>query len=178
MLANDAFARDELKLFASPVTENVYSIISPSFGLPTTENKGWNSNSYFVVTEIGVLVFDTGSSKLIGEAIRKAIRAVTDKPVRWVVNSHSHADHWLGNAPFEREGIEIISSEIALAMMKNDAHFVVKAFSEMTEGATDGTEAVYPTKLLVKDKNASMGGLKVEFIFSKSAHSPGDILSS
>jgi cyclase len=35
----------------TPIAENVYSIISPSFGLPTPENKGWNSNSHFVVTE-------------------------------------------------------------------------------------------------------------------------------
>lgn len=76
-----------------PTTKNVYSIVAPSYGLPTPENKGWNSNSHFVVTENGVLIFDTGSSELIGKEIKRAIKSVTDQPIRWVVNSHSHADH-------------------------------------------------------------------------------------
>jgi cyclase len=32
----------------TPIAENVYSIIAPSFGLPTAQNKGWNSNSHFI----------------------------------------------------------------------------------------------------------------------------------
>jgi glyoxylase-like metal-dependent hydrolase (beta-lactamase superfamily II) len=47
-----------------------------------------------------VLLFDTGSSESIGDKIKKAIKSVTDQPVRWVINSHSHADHWLGNTAF------------------------------------------------------------------------------
>jgi cyclase len=38
-------------------------------GMPTPENKGWNSNSHFVVTETGALLFDTGSSESIGNKI-------------------------------------------------------------------------------------------------------------
>ncbi|MEQ8574211.1 MAG: hypothetical protein RIB63_09120, partial [Fulvivirga sp.] len=64
------------------IAENIYSIVSPSIGLPTPENQGWNSNSHFVVTENGVLLFDTGSSEAIGNKIRKAIQSVTDQPVR------------------------------------------------------------------------------------------------
>ena len=94
---------------AKPISKNVYSIISPSYGRPSAENKGWNSNSHFVVTSEGVLVFDTGSSQLIGKGIIKAIKSVTEQPIRWVVNSHSHADHWLGNAAFVDIGAEVIS---------------------------------------------------------------------
>jgi glyoxylase-like metal-dependent hydrolase (beta-lactamase superfamily II) len=75
------------------ITQNVYSIVSPSKGLPTPENKGWNSNIHFVVTGKGVLLFDTGSSESIGNKIKKAIKTVTNQAVRWVINSHSHADH-------------------------------------------------------------------------------------
>ena len=35
------------------IAENVYSIVAPSFGLPTAESKGSNSNSHFVVTDTG-----------------------------------------------------------------------------------------------------------------------------
>ena len=97
-------ANADFDFSVTPIADNVYSIVSPSHGRPTPENKGWNSNSHFVVTDNGVLVFDTGSSELIGEGIISAIKSVTNKPVRWVVNSHSHADHWLGNAAFADTG--------------------------------------------------------------------------
>ena len=48
----------------------MYGIVAPSFGLPTAENKAWNSNNQFVVAEHGVLVFETGPSESIGNEIR------------------------------------------------------------------------------------------------------------
>ena len=166
----------DLELSVTPIAENVYSIVSPSFGLPTPENKGWNSNSHFVVTDKGVLLFDTGSSEPIGHEISKAIRSVTDQPVRWVINSHSHADHWLGNAAFADTGAEIITTEQALATMKTDGQPAVEAFARMTEGATGSTRIVYPTSILANGGKRNLGGVEVEFIFSNDAHSPGDVL--
>jgi glyoxylase-like metal-dependent hydrolase (beta-lactamase superfamily II) len=160
----------------TPIAKNVYSIVSPSIGLPTPENKGWNSNCHFVVTKKGVLLFDTGSSELIGNKIKSAIKSVTDQPVRWVINSHSHADHWLGNAAFSNIGAEIFSTGSSIAAMKEDGQGVVDAFSRMTEGATGLTQTNYPTSLLLQKEKRSFGGLDVEFILSNDGHSPGDVL--
>lgn len=160
----------------TPIADNVYSIVSPSFGLPTPENKGWNSNSHFVVTEKGVLLFDSGSSEIIGNEIKKAIKTVTDKPVLWVVNSHSHADHWLGNAGFTDTDAEIIASGRAVKIMREDGQGPVDAFSRMTKGATGSTQVVYPSLLLAQGEKRNFGGVNVEFIFSNDAHSPGDVL--
>ena len=174
---NNVWAESALFDFSvTPIADNVYSIVSPSFGLPTPENKGWNSNSHFVVTDKGVLLFDTGSSEIIGNEIKKAIKSVTKKPVRWVVNSHSHADHWLGNAGFTDTGAEIIASEGAVRVMKEDGQGPVDAFSRMTKGATGTTHVKYPTLLLSQGEKRNIGGLDVEFILSNDAHSPGDIL--
>jgi glyoxylase-like metal-dependent hydrolase (beta-lactamase superfamily II) len=160
----------------TPIAENVYSIISPSLGLPTPENKGWNSNSHFVVTEEGVLVFDTGSSESIGNKIKDAIKTITDQPVRWVVNSHSHADHWLGNAAFVDTGAEIITSNHALATMKMDGPGAVAFYARVSKGATGPTELVYPTSILTQNQKRIFGGVAVEFIFANDGHSPGDLL--
>ena len=158
------------------ITENVYSIISPSIGLPTPKNKGWNSNVHFVVTETGVLLFDTGSSETIGNNIKKAIKTVTDLPVRWAVNSHSHADHWLGNAAFTNTVVEIISSEQSVSTMKKYGQDDVEFYAKVTHGAIGTTQLKYPNILLVQRQKRNFGGMDVEFIFSNSAHSPGDIL--
>lgn len=159
-----------------PIAKNVYSIVSPSFGLPTPENKGWNSNSHFVVTEKGVLLFDTGSSELIGNKIKVAIKSVTDQPVRWVVNSHSHADHWLGNAAFIDTVTEIIASSQALILMKKYGQEDVDFFSQVTKGTIGSTQLVYPNLLLSHGQKRNFGGVDIEFIFSNDGHSPGDIL--
>jgi len=174
---NNAWAESaNFDFSVTPIADNVYSIVSPSFGLPTPENKGWNSNSHFVVTDKGVLLFDSGSSEIIGNEIKKSIKSVTKKPVRWVVNSHSHADHWLGNTGFTDTGAEIIASERAVRVMKEDGQGSMDAFSRMTKGATGTTHIKYPTLLLSQGEKRNLGGLDVEFIFSNDAHSPGDIL--
>ncbi len=161
---------------AAPVAKSVYSITAPSYGLPSPENKAWNSNSHFVVTDTGVLIFDTGSSELIAKGIRKAVEAVTDKPIRWVVNSHSHADHWLGNAEFASDNVEIIASNQTMATMKKYGEQDIEFFYRVTKGATGETSIAYPTSLLTHGKKRSLGGTDVEFIFSNDGHSPGDIL--
>jgi len=158
------------------ITKNVYSIVSPSFGLPTPDNKGWNSNSHFIVTEKGVLLFDTGSSELIGKKIKRAIKSVTDQPVRWVINSHSHADHWLGNAAFNNTDVEIIASHKAFKTMNQYGQEDVAFYHKVTNGTIGSTQLVYPTVLLNQGEKRNFGGVDVEFIFSNDAHSPGDIL--
>lgn len=58
------------------------------------------SNAGFVVLEHSVIVFDTHFTPEAGQALLNAIRSVTLKPVRYVVNSHAHADHTHGNQVF------------------------------------------------------------------------------
>ena len=159
---------------ANPVAENVYSIVSPSFGLPTPENKGWNSNSHFIVTKDGVLLFDTGSSETIGNGIKNAIKKVTNKPVRWVINSHSHADHWLGNAAFSKA--EIFASKAALETMKKYGEEDVAFFNRATKGTIGKTRLLYPNKLITEHQKMNFGGVEVEFLFSNNGHSHGDVL--
>jgi glyoxylase-like metal-dependent hydrolase (beta-lactamase superfamily II) len=168
--------KTDFEFTTTQVAENVYSIVAPSIGLPTPENKGWNSNSHFVVTERGVLIFDTGSSESIGKAIREAIESVTNKPVRWVVNSHSHADHWLGNAGVIDTDTEIIASDQIVTTMKKYGKDDVAFFSRATQGATGDSHIMYPTTLLTKGDKRNLGGINVEFIFSNGGHSPGDVL--
>jgi cyclase len=162
LMTNIAWAKNTgFDFSVTTIEKNVYSIVSPSYGLPTAENKAWNSNSHFVVTNDGVLVIDTGSSETIGKEIKKAIKSVTNKPVRWVVNSHSHADHWLGNAAFTDTGADIIASARALKIMKKYGQEDVDAFSRMTKGANGSTKIVYPTSLLVQGEKRNLGGMDV-----------------
>ena len=57
-------------------------------------------NSGVVIMYSTVAVFDTHFTPEAGRALLAAIRGITSKPVRYVVNSHFHADHTHGNAAF------------------------------------------------------------------------------
>ncbi len=54
-------------------------------------------NSGFIVSDDGVMVID---AMMVGSMVRpylEAIRKVTDQPIRYVINTHHHADHSFGN---------------------------------------------------------------------------------
>jgi len=68
-----------------------------------------SSNSAFLVTDDGVLVVDTRQHPRDGQDLLNRIRRLTDKPIRWVVNTHFHGDHTYGNSVFKAAGATIIA---------------------------------------------------------------------
>jgi cyclase len=62
------------------------------------------SNCVFLVTDDGVLLIDTRTHPREGRDLLARIRKVTDKPVKWVINSHFHGDHHMGNVVFKELG--------------------------------------------------------------------------
>jgi len=93
---------------AERVTDNVYAIVGP-LGQRSPENDGLNATFGFVVTPSGVILVDSGASKLGAEKLERAIRVVTDQPVRWVINTGSQDHRWLGNDYFARQGAQAIA---------------------------------------------------------------------
>jgi len=98
---------------AIQVTPRVYYVqVQP--GVASAANEGYNSNAGFVVTGEGVVVIDALGTPALGKALREAIRKVTAQPVKRVILTHYHADHFYGLEPFKEEGAGVWAQRAAL----------------------------------------------------------------
>jgi cyclase len=77
-----------------------------------------SSNAVVLATEDGVLVIDTRQHPRDGQDLIDRIRKVTDKPIKWVINSHFHGDHHLGNPPFRAAGATFVAQRETAALMQ------------------------------------------------------------
>lgn len=94
------------------VAEGVYAFITPE------ERSGFQSgNSVVIIGDDGVLVFDTGNIPSSTRRQIAEIRRLTPQPVRYVVNSHWHPDHNLGNSEYRAAfpGVRIIGTSATRA---------------------------------------------------------------
>ncbi len=64
-------------------------------------NGGNIVNTGFIVGDDGVVVIDSGPSRIYGESLREVIAKTTDKPIVAVLITHFHPDHFLGNQAFD-----------------------------------------------------------------------------
>jgi glyoxylase-like metal-dependent hydrolase (beta-lactamase superfamily II) len=75
-------------------------------------NRGFNGNAGFVVTDDGVLVVDALGTPALGRRMIASIREVTDKPIRYLVITHAHPDHFYGASAFAAiPGLKVISHQ-------------------------------------------------------------------
>ncbi len=77
--------------------------------------------SMFVVTKDGVIVIEPVNSDH-SQGMLKAIRSVTDKPIRYLLISHNHWDHANGGEVFRNEGATIVAHVEAYEWMKANPH--------------------------------------------------------
>jgi len=80
-----------------------------------------DGNTLFIINDSDVVVVDTGVYQTDARQVIAEIRKRTDKPVRYIINTHDHGDHTIGNKVFLEAfpGAEVIgqakSRELALA---------------------------------------------------------------
>jgi glyoxylase-like metal-dependent hydrolase (beta-lactamase superfamily II) len=158
---------------AERVVDNVYAIVGP-LGQRSAENDGLNANFGFIVTPQGVILIDSGASRLGAEKLAAAIREVTEQPVRWVVNTGGQDHRWLGNDTFASRGAEIIAMARTAATQAEYASQQVEGLKRFLGERLDGTKPLPATRTLQGEKaTLELGGVKLELAYTD-AHYPGD----
>ncbi len=156
------------------VVDGVYALVG-DLGQRSPENLGHNMTSGFIVTAEGVVVIDTGASKLGAQAIHAAIRKVTDKPVIFAVNTGGQDHRWLGNDYFKSQGARLVASEAALADMRSRGAEQVAMAEQFLKDKYAGTVPAYPDVTFKQRYTLPVKGERVELIYTGGAHTPGDI---
>src|SRR5262245_18901557 len=78
-----------------PVQGNVYMLVGAGGGNITVQ-----------AGDEGVLLVDA-STEALSDGVLKAVRSISTKPIRYIINTHAHADHVGGNAAIAKQGAMI-----------------------------------------------------------------------
>lgn len=137
-------------------------------------HRGDSANIGFVVGKKCVAVIDTGGSLATGRALRRTIKEDIGLPVCYVINTHVHFDHVLGNAAFAEQGVEFVGHKNLVEAMAANREFFAEQFSEELEG--QGVDAVIgPTTSVADTLTLDLGNRPLELRAGRTAHTNADL---
>ena len=136
-------------------------------------NHGAIANTGFIVTDEGVVVIDTGPSRLYGQALREAIGRITEQPVVQVYISHAHPDHFLGNNAFDDVPIAALPGTIdAVRAVGSD---LAGNLYNLVGAAMRGTSAVVPDQAVESGTTATFGDHRLRLL-AAAGHTAADLM--
>jgi glyoxylase-like metal-dependent hydrolase (beta-lactamase superfamily II) len=159
------------------VTPNVYYVQGRA-GVASAANEGFNSNAGFVITREGVVVIDSLGTPALGEALIAAIKTVTAKPIRRLILTHYHADHFYGAVAFRKAGIEIWAHKSAQAYLDSGEpeQRREQRARDLFPWVDEKMPIVRADRWLDHLTRFTLGGTEFEVIHVGPAHAPDDLL--
>lgn len=163
----------EYKIQPQKVSSDIYCF----FGAPqaiTKENNGNMVNSCFVDMGDSYLVIDSGPTYNYAQEAYSIMKTIKNLPIAYVINTHAHDDHWLGNSYYKKLGIDIIGSEQFAHEVKLES---TRMQRNISKEAYENTTQEFPN-IFVKDKQVFTIN-KQKVIFNRvhdKAHSSSDLL--
>lgn len=161
----------------TPVQVSQHAYYVPGGTGIATDNFGFVSNAAFVVTESGVIVFDTLGTPALGGKLLAAIRSVSDAPIKRIYISHYHADHMYGNQAFADTGAEIVASDGAKRYLEGEVaqQRLTERRLSLSPWVNENTRIVPPDRYLRQEERFTLGGVTIRVVDVGSAHSEGDL---
>ena len=182
VLAQAAWASEDIadqypqsELYSKPVEviPHVFSAIGAT-APPTYENAGHNNNLSFIITGDGVVVVNGGASARLAAALHDEIRAVTDQPVRLVINENGQGHAMLGNSYWADQGVDILAHVDAIHEIEENGDFILQGMQRYNRDKAEGTRVAVPNRSFEDREVIEMGEVVLEVLHLGPAHGPGD----
>jgi len=159
------------------IADNVYSSVDIRNAAP---QNSFGANAGIVIGRDGIVVIDTLISAKEAKRFIRQIRAVSDKPIKYVVNTHHHLDHTFGNSEFAKLGAVIIDQEnIGKIIARYDEAAFRSAVKRigLTDEDMQGTEQWLPALTFNDRLTIDLGDQKIELISQGHSHTEDSIVA-
>jgi glyoxylase-like metal-dependent hydrolase (beta-lactamase superfamily II) len=158
------------------VTDRVF-YVEGLLGVASRDNQGFNSNAGFVITDEGVLVVDALGTEPLGRSLVAAIRTLTTRPIRRVIVTHYHADHFYGLGPLKDAGAEIWAHHLGREYLEQQAPArLEQRRRDLAPWVDERTRLVPADRWLPGDMSFTLGGLDFDVVYMGPAHAPDDVV--
>jgi quinoprotein relay system zinc metallohydrolase 2 len=147
------------------------------YEVQSADNRGDIANAGFVVGDEAVAVIDTSGSAVMGAELRDAIRDVTKKPIRYVINTHMHPDHVFGNAAFKQDDPVFVGHyKLARALGTRSESYMTANEQMLGEDVFKGSEIILPTMSIKEPTTLDLGGRTLLLEAQATAHTDNDLI--
>ncbi len=133
------------------------------------------ANIGFIVGSRCVAVIDTGGSMRIGRALRGAIRLRTALPICYVVNTHVHVDHVLGNAAFRQDRPSFVGHWALAAAIARSRDFFLQHYANDLDPPADAGQIIAPDRAVQDALTLDLGGRQLQLKAWPTAHTDCDL---
>jgi quinoprotein relay system zinc metallohydrolase 2 len=133
------------------------------------------ANISFVVGEKCTAVIDTGGSMSIGRRLRAALEKHTAVPVCYVINTHVHVDHVLGNGAFKSAAPSFVGHSNLAAAIDSNRVFFMKEYAGDMDAPASADQIVGPDRLVEHAATLDLGGRLLQLRAWPKAHTDCDL---
>lgn len=158
------------------IAPHSFAWIGP-YGPPTKENQGFRMNMGFVIGRDAVAVIDSGYSDSMAKTMLVQIQKITDRPVRYVINTNSQPHRILGNAVLKKHGATLIASVDAIPRITDEGTAMARGAEERLGLPTGGIQTpAIPDRKISETLKLDMGGVTLDVIPAGHAHTAGSLI--
>lgn len=140
------------------------------------ENAGDVANLAVIAGKDSLAVVDTGGSAIAARNFLEAIRKISGKPIRYVINTHMHPDHVFGNAVFQAEKpIFVAHHKMARGLAARADHYLQVNKDLLGAASFEGVSIVMPTEFVTDRTELDLGDRKLTLVARPTAHTDNDL---
>jgi glyoxylase-like metal-dependent hydrolase (beta-lactamase superfamily II) len=164
----------ELQVHA--VTDHVYALVGET-GPRTESNHGLNNTPGFIETDSGIVMVSSGTNAQAYDAIVKAIKTISDKPIKYVINIGTQDHHWIGNHYFIQQGASVVALKKTVDAQRANMD---TQLSRLEQGIGEQIKSVHPvfaSQAVDADRyTLSIDDTEMELIWPGKGHYAGDAI--